>query len=49
MVSAVKGYPKGTHLIREWGDSLTVLAQYASVATPCRMRRIDPLCATPYL
>ena len=27
----------------------TVLAQYASVATPCRMRRIDPLGATPYL
>jgi hypothetical protein len=31
------------------GRSLTVLAQYASVATPCRMRRIVPLDATPYL
>jgi hypothetical protein len=31
------------------GRSLTVLAQYASVATPCRMRRTSPLGATPYL
>jgi hypothetical protein len=44
-----QGYPKGAHIVREWGGSLTVLAQYASVATPCRMRRIDPLGATPYL
>jgi hypothetical protein len=43
------GYPKGAQIVREWGDSLTVLAQYASVATPCRMRRISPLNATPYL
>ena len=43
MVSAVKGYPKGAIHCPGMGRSLTVLAQYASVATPCRMRRIDPL------
>jgi len=48
MESAVRGYPKGAHVVREWGGSLTVLVKYASVATPCRMRRIDTPGATPY-
>ena len=48
IVSAVEG-TQGAVFRPGVGRSLTVLAQYASVATPCRMRRIGPLGATPYL
>ena len=42
-----RGYPRGS-ISSESGALPHRTCKYASVATPCRMRRIDPLGATPY-